>query len=58
MSDVVYDAGALIAAERNDRAFWDDHGVRLDWTRERFRSPQLPWSPRSAAHPGRPSFVA
>ncbi len=30
MSDVVYDAGALIAAERNDRAFWADHRVRLE----------------------------
>lgn len=25
-----YDAGALIAAERNDRAFWADHRVRLE----------------------------
>lgn len=30
MSDVVYDAGALIAADRNDRAFWADHRVRLE----------------------------
>lgn len=30
MSGVVYDAGALIAAERNDRAFWADHRVRLE----------------------------
>lgn len=30
MSDVVYDAGALIAADRNDRAFWTDHRVRLE----------------------------
>ncbi|WP_219419290.1 hypothetical protein [Pseudonocardia nigra] len=27
---VVYDAGALIAAERDDRAFWADHRVRLE----------------------------
>ncbi|MGQ0773006.1 MAG: hypothetical protein ACT4NY_01060, partial [Pseudonocardiales bacterium] len=27
---VVYDSGALIAAERNDRAFWADHRVRLE----------------------------
>jgi len=27
---VVYDAGALIAAERSDRAVWADHRVRLD----------------------------
>ncbi|MGI9063089.1 MAG: PIN domain-containing protein [Pseudonocardiaceae bacterium] len=30
MNDVVYDAGVLIAAERNDRAFWADHRVRLE----------------------------
>lgn len=30
MSGVVYDAGALIAAERNDRSFWADHRVRLE----------------------------
>jgi predicted nucleic acid-binding protein len=30
VSDVVYDAGALIAAERNDRAFWADHRIRLE----------------------------
>jgi hypothetical protein len=30
MSGVVYDAGALIAAERNDRALWADHRVRLE----------------------------
>jgi hypothetical protein len=29
VSEVVYDAGALIAADRNDRAFWADHKVRL-----------------------------
>lgn len=27
---VVYDAGALIAAERNDRRVWADHRVRLE----------------------------
>lgn len=30
MSGVVYDAGVLIAAERNDRASWADHRVRLE----------------------------
>lgn len=30
MSEVVYDAGALIAADRNDRGFWADHKVRLE----------------------------
>lgn len=30
MSAVVYDTGALIAAERNDRAFWADHRARLE----------------------------
>lgn len=30
MSEVVYDAGALIAADRNDREFWADHRVRLE----------------------------
>ena len=30
MSGVVYDAGALVAAERNDRRFWIDHRVRLE----------------------------
>ncbi|MGH3822286.1 MAG: PIN domain-containing protein [Pseudonocardiaceae bacterium] len=30
MSGVVYDAGALIAAERNDRALWADHRMRLE----------------------------
>jgi hypothetical protein len=30
VSDVVYDTGALIAAERNDRAFWADHRIRLE----------------------------
>jgi hypothetical protein len=27
---VVYDAGLLIAAERNDREVWADHGARLE----------------------------
>jgi hypothetical protein len=27
---VVYDAGALIAAERNDRRMWAEHRVRLE----------------------------
>jgi len=27
---ILYDAGALIAAERNDRAFWADHRARLE----------------------------
>jgi hypothetical protein len=27
---VVYDAGALIAAERNDRVLWADHRARLE----------------------------
>ena len=30
MSDVVYDAGALVAAERNDRRFWLGHRIRLE----------------------------
>jgi hypothetical protein len=29
VSQVVYDAGALIAGDRNDREFWADHKVRL-----------------------------
>jgi hypothetical protein len=28
--NVVYDAGALVAAERGDRDFWADHRVRLE----------------------------
>lgn len=28
---VVYDAGALIAAERSDRAVWADHRARLEF---------------------------
>ena len=28
--DIVYDAGALIAAERNDRRTWADHRARLE----------------------------
>ena len=30
MNGVVYDAGALIAAERNDRRFWLGHRIRLE----------------------------
>ncbi len=30
MRPVVYDAGPLIAAERNDRRFWAEHRVRLE----------------------------
>jgi hypothetical protein len=30
VSEIVYDSGALIAADRNDRAFWADHRVRLE----------------------------
>lgn len=30
MTTVVYDAGALVAADRSDRAFWADHRVRLE----------------------------
>lgn len=30
MTSFVYDAGALIAAERNDRPFWADHRARLE----------------------------
>jgi hypothetical protein len=30
MMNVVYDAGALVAAERNDRRLWADHRVRLE----------------------------
>ena len=30
MNEVVYDAGALVAAERNDRAFWAVHRVFLE----------------------------
>lgn len=30
MSAVVYDAGALIAAERNQRRMWAEHRVRLE----------------------------
>lgn len=28
---VVYDAGLLVAAERNDRAVWADHRLRLEF---------------------------
>ncbi len=30
MTAIVYDAGALIAAERNDRRMWAEHRVRLE----------------------------
>jgi hypothetical protein len=30
MSDVVYDAGVLVAADRNSRTVWADHRVRLE----------------------------
>lgn len=30
MRPVVYDAGPLIAAERNDRRFWAEHRIRLE----------------------------
>jgi predicted nucleic acid-binding protein len=30
MRPVVYDAGPLIAAERNDRRFWAEHRARLE----------------------------
>jgi len=30
MTNVVYAAGALVAAERNDRRLWADHRVRLE----------------------------
>lgn len=30
MSGVVYDAGALVAAERNDRTAWANHRARLE----------------------------
>jgi hypothetical protein len=30
VTQVVYDAGALVAADRNDRSFWLDHRVRLE----------------------------
>jgi predicted nucleic acid-binding protein len=29
VNGAIYDAGALIAAERNDRLFWADHKARL-----------------------------
>jgi hypothetical protein len=31
MKAVVYDAGVLIAADRNDRRAWAEHRVRLEW---------------------------
>jgi hypothetical protein len=30
MTNVVYDSGALVAADRNDRKLWADHRVRLE----------------------------
>ncbi len=30
MTPVVYDAGVLVAADRNDRRVWADHRVRLE----------------------------
>jgi predicted nucleic acid-binding protein len=30
MTSVVYDAGALVAADRNDRRMWAEHRVRLE----------------------------
>jgi hypothetical protein len=30
MMPVVYDAGALVAADRNDRRMWAEHRVRLE----------------------------
>lgn len=30
MTMVLYDAGPLIAAERNDRRFWAEHRIRLE----------------------------
>jgi hypothetical protein len=30
VNEAVYDAGALVAAERNDRSTWADHRVRLE----------------------------
>ena len=30
MSGAVYDAGALVAAERNERTLWAEHRVRLE----------------------------
>jgi predicted nucleic acid-binding protein len=31
MTPVVYDAGVLVAADRNAREVWADHRVRLEW---------------------------
>ncbi len=31
MSDVVYDAAVLVAADRNDRRTWADHKARLEF---------------------------
>jgi predicted nucleic acid-binding protein len=30
VTGVVYDAGVLVAADRNDRALWADHRVRME----------------------------
>ena len=30
MKPVVYDAGALVAADRSERSFWADHKARLE----------------------------
>jgi sugar/nucleoside kinase (ribokinase family) len=30
MSNVVYDSGALVAADKNDRRLWAEHKVRLE----------------------------
>jgi len=30
MSEVVYDAGVLVAADRNDRSIWAEHRARLE----------------------------
>jgi predicted nucleic acid-binding protein len=38
MSDVVYDAAVLIAADRNDRRVWADHTALLE-------SGMVPWIP-------------
>lgn len=31
MKPVVYDAGVLVAADRNDRRVWAEHKIRLEW---------------------------
>ncbi|MGH3788943.1 MAG: hypothetical protein ACRDRG_20870 [Pseudonocardiaceae bacterium] len=55
MRGIVYDAGALIAAERDDRALWADHRMRLE-------EGTIPVAPaavvaRPAGHRARSSFV-